>query len=80
MTPEERELLNQSIKLAQENNRLLRSIRRSTKIASVLRILYWVIILGTVFGTYFFLQPYFETIREAMTKISTIPAWLIGKQ
>ena len=50
MTPEERELLTQSIKLAEENNKMLRGIRRSARVASFLRVIYWLIIIGTAFG------------------------------
>ena len=94
MTPEERTLLMQSIKLAEENNKMLRGMRRSARIASVLRILYWVIILGSAFGAYYAIQPYLnsvvesyngmkdnvETISNLSTKLPTLPAWLGGKQ
>jgi amino acid permease len=62
MTPEERELLTKSIKISEENNKILRGMRRSARIASALRIFYWVIILGSAFGTYYFIQPYIDAI------------------
>ena len=58
MTPEERQLLNHSIKLAEENNKMLRSIRRSARVAAVLRVVYWLIIIGISFGAYYFAEPY----------------------
>jgi hypothetical protein len=94
MTPEERELLTQSIKLAEENNKLLRGMRRSARIASILRILYWVIILGTAFGIYYYTQPYIdgiiksytgmqqslENIKNVTTKLPALPLWMTGRQ
>jgi small-conductance mechanosensitive channel len=59
MTPEERELLTRSIKISEENNRMLRGMRRSALISNFLRIVYWIIILATAFGTYYFIQPDF---------------------
>ena len=65
MTPDERELLTQSIKIAEENNKMLHSMRRSARISSFLRIVYWFIILGTAFGTYYFIQPYLDAVIKS---------------
>jgi hypothetical protein len=87
MTPEERELLTKSIKLSEENNRILKGIRRGARISSFLRLLYWLLILGAAFGTYYFVQPYLdaviksynqmqkgiETVTNVKTKLPTIP-------
>ncbi len=94
MTPEERELLTQSIKLAEENNKMLRSIRRSSRVSAFLRILYWLIILGTAFGVYYYTQPYLnavvksyngmreniESVKGITSKLPTLPSWLGGKE
>jgi len=92
MTPEERELLTHSIKLAEENNKLLRSMRRSARVSSFLRILYWIIILGSAFGVYYYTQPYIEAIIKSYNgmqenienikgitnKLPSLPSWLGG--
>ncbi|MEK7646403.1 MAG: hypothetical protein AAB381_01780 [Patescibacteria group bacterium] len=62
MTPEERSLLERTHKLAEENNALLRSMRRMSRISGALRILYWVVILGVGFGTFYVIQPYVESL------------------
>jgi len=91
MTPEERELLTQSIKLAEENNKMLRGMRRSARIASVLRILYWVIIIGSALGAYYAIQPFIESLTgsyngmkdsvDTVKNITTkLPSWLGGGQ
>jgi hypothetical protein len=94
MSPEERELLTKSIKLAEENNKMLRGMRRSARVSSFFRILYWVIILGSAFGVYYYTQPYIdaiiksyngmqqniETIKGVSTKLPDLPSWLGGKQ
>jgi len=58
MTPEERSLLENTMALAKENNKILRSIRRSNRWSSIFRVIYWVVIIGLGLGTYYFLQPY----------------------
>jgi hypothetical protein len=68
MTPEERELLTQSIKLAEENNKMLRGIRRSNRVSTFFRVLYWMIILGTAFGAYYAIQPRIQPYLEIIIK------------
>jgi hypothetical protein len=62
MTPEERSLLERTASLAEENNQMLRSIRRSSRISLAMRIGYWVLILLVSFGAYYFIQPYVQTM------------------
>jgi hypothetical protein len=64
MSPEERELLEESVELSKENNEILRSMRRSQRIGNIMSFLYWVFIIGTAFGAYYFLQPYVDQIME----------------
>ncbi len=84
MTPEERDLLTHSIKLAEENNKLLRGIRRSTRMAAILRVVYWLIIIGIAFGSYYFIEPYVNVaiksyndmknnIQDVTTKLPSLP-------
>jgi hypothetical protein len=89
MTPEERDLLTQSIKLAEENNKMLRSMRRNARLGSFLRLLYWAIIIGTAFGFYYYTKPFIDPIiegyagmKENIERISNttskLPTWLGG--
>jgi hypothetical protein len=67
MSPEEKELLNKSISLAEENNRMIHSMRRYMRIASIARSAYWVIIIGSLVGAFYFLQPYVDQIRDTLS-------------
>ncbi|MBI2627416.1 hypothetical protein HYW72_00620 [Candidatus Nomurabacteria bacterium] len=62
MSPEERELLNRSVSLAEENNKILLSMRRSQRWSSVMRAVYWIIIIGSAVGAYYFIQPYVDQL------------------
>jgi hypothetical protein len=64
MTPEERELLNRSVTLAQDNNEMLRSIKRSMRLQRIMSILYWVFIVGSAIGAYYVLQPYLTQLMD----------------
>jgi hypothetical protein len=65
MTPEERELLNRSVALGEENNDILRSMRRSMRLARIMSIMYWVVIVGSAVGAYYLIQPYVDSITGA---------------
>ena len=87
MTPEERELLTQSIRLSEENNKMLRSMRRGARFASFLRIIYWLIILGSAFSAWYFLEPYInsmrqdiQTVKDTTVKITSPSTWFNNKQ
>ncbi|MCE9549296.1 hypothetical protein K8Q98_02770 [Candidatus Nomurabacteria bacterium] len=60
MDPESKKLLESTFQLAEENNKMLRSMRRSMRIARVISALYWVLIIGSAVGAYYFVQPYID--------------------
>ena len=64
MSPEERELLNKSVSLAEDNNKILHSMRRSQRLSSIMRAVYWILILGSAVGAYYFIQPYIDQLTE----------------
>jgi hypothetical protein len=57
-------------KLAKENNKILRGMRRSMLWQSIFRAVYWVIVLGLAIGAYYFLQPYFEALISTYNSIA----------
>ena len=64
MSPEERELLNRSVALAEDNNKMLHSMRRSMRFQRVMTALYWVFIIGSFVGAYYFVEPYLDQLRN----------------
>ncbi|MCX6701592.1 MAG: hypothetical protein NTX96_00090 [Candidatus Zambryskibacteria bacterium] len=62
MSPEERELLKRSVALAEENNNILHSMRRSMRLARIMSMFYWIFIIGTAVGAYYLIQPYLEQL------------------
>lgn len=58
MSPEERELLNRSVALAEENNNILHAMRRSMRLQRIMTLVYWVFIIGSAVGAYYIIQPY----------------------
>lgn len=65
MTPEDRRLLEEVKALAEENSKMLKSIQRLNRTGAILKITYWVIIIGVSFGAFYFIQPYFDALKQA---------------
>ncbi len=65
MTPEEKELLHRTVALSEENNDILRSIQRHMRLGRLVTLLYWVILIAGVFGTYYYFQPYIQKVVGA---------------
>lgn len=72
MSPEERELLNKSVVLAEENNKILLSMRRSQRWASVSRAIYWTFIIGSAVGAYYLIQPYVDQVKGLYESASDV--------
>lgn len=72
MTPEDRVILRDIYERVEENNKILRSIRRTSRFTAIMRSVYWILILGTAFGAYYFIQPYIKTLTSAYGQVLNI--------
>ena len=66
MDPEERKLLERTLRLVEENNSMIHKMRRAQKWASFTRTLYWIVIIGVSIGAFYFLQPYINKMQSLM--------------
>jgi len=72
MTPEEKSLLERTNKLAEENNRMLRSMLRNARWSTVFRVAYWAIILFLSVGAYYAIQPYMNFMISSLHSIGNL--------
>lgn len=63
MNEEERKLLEKLASQVEENNSILRSMRRTQRMGTTFRVLYWVLIIGLSFGAFYFIQPYINMLK-----------------
>lgn len=47
-----------------ENHEVLKTIRRQQYLSAAVRLLYWLIVLGFIGGTYYFLSPFIEMVTS----------------
>jgi hypothetical protein len=64
MTPEDRKLLEATYELANENNKILRSMRNSARLDKVFRYGYWIIIILISYFAYVAVQPYMGMMKS----------------
>lgn len=70
MSPEERKILEETYRLAKENNKNLKKIRRHMAAGTLFRILYWGVIIGAGIGLFYYLQPYLDNLVQAYTGLT----------
>jgi len=59
-------LLEKNVRLAEENNKLLKKIYGSIKWGRFFKAFYWILIIGTSIGAYYYLQPVIETMQDSL--------------
>ncbi len=62
MTQTNQEKLDEMYELIKENNEILSGLLRRERISNFFRIMYWLIILGTIFGVYYYIQPIIQSL------------------
>ena len=62
MDEQERKMLEEVVKLSQDNSRALRKLVGYHRNATIIRVIYWVIIIGSMFVAYYSIQPYLNSL------------------
>jgi len=80
MTPEERELLYRVASTVEDNNKMLHKLQRAARWNTFWRWMYWIVIIGTAIGAFWFVQPYLDKVSggyasfsNAMQKFQSFP-------
>lgn len=62
--------IDELLEITHENNKILRGMRRTQRWSSFFTFAYWAIILGSIFGGYYYFQPtiqkYIKTFQTSM--------------
>lgn len=72
MDPESTKLLQETLELTQENNKMLHSIGRSMRMARVMSFLYWAFIILSAIGAFYLLQPYLDQLKSVYSGASDV--------
>jgi len=69
MNPEEKALLEKTYELSKENNKILKSVRRSNRWSAFFKVFYWMIIISISIGAFYYIQPYIDTFMNTYQSI-----------
>jgi len=72
MNPEERRLLERSLRLAEENHRLLKRIDKRARMAMAWGLIKLAVIAIPLIIGYIYLEPYFKNVAESYDSIHEI--------
>ena len=80
MESETRNLLEESLRLTKENNRLLRKLKRAQTIGTIFKIIWIAVLIGVPVVLYVYvIQPYYEGVQtrydELQQTIEAIPGF-----
>jgi hypothetical protein len=63
-------LLKKNLEISKESYKILKKVHRSQKIGRVLKTVYWLIIIGGLFGAYYYLQPVISSLIDSVKQIT----------
>ena len=72
MTPEEKEMLEKTYVLSQENNEMLKKIKGSQKMSNIMRWVYWIVIIVLSVASFWLIQPYINSLLSATGDTSSL--------
>ncbi len=82
MTPEEKDLLQKTFSLSQENNEMLKKMKSSQRLSGIMRWVYWILIIVLSVASFWLIQPYINSLQDAVnigdTGTSVSPATSSG--
>ena len=63
-------LISQLSEKVKENNKILKGLRNHNRFSAFLKIVYWLIIIGAAFGTWYVIQPVLESSLKTLDSLS----------
>lgn len=78
MDPESKKLLEETFRLAEENNRMLKKVRNVQKWAAVWNGVKIFVILGLAIGSFYFLEPYLQSLVDVYSSVGGVETSMTG--
>ncbi len=72
MDPETRDVLEETLKLSKENNKMLRNMRSIMRWSRAIKVVYWVVIIGSMLGVYYYFQPFIDNIQGGFENLMSV--------
>lgn len=69
MDEELRSLVEETKELVEENNKILHSIQRTTRLGFFVKLLYWLVVFGIAVGAFYYVKPYIEQLMKVYESV-----------
>ncbi|MEI8338044.1 MAG: hypothetical protein WCF92_02755 [bacterium] len=69
MDDEIENLLRETRDLAEENNKILKGIRRSNRWGAFIKVFYWIIFIALTIGAFAYIQPYLDSMLKLYNQV-----------
>ncbi len=69
MDSEDKKVFREILELSKDNNRILRGMKRAAFWSSLFRVFYWTLIIGSMVGAYYFIQPMLNQLLAIYTDL-----------
>ena len=76
MEPEDRKMLAEVLAISQQNNRMLRQMRREVLWARFLHVVYWIVIIVIACISYYYIKPYIGLLNQAIETSASLSKYL----
>jgi len=77
MDEELKRILDENLAISKESLKILKGIRRGNRLAIAFKFFYWLVIIGSAVGAYYFLEPY---VKSAVDIIQGVQGTLSSTQ
>jgi hypothetical protein len=72
MEEETKKILEENLEISKESLKILKGMRRASRLAAAFKILYWLVIIGALAGAYYFLKPYVKSVISVVQEAQQI--------
>ncbi len=72
MDSETRDILEETLKLSKENNKILHKMRNMMRVSRAFRAVYWMAIIGSMMGVYYYFQPFIDNIQGGFENLMSV--------
>jgi len=72
MDPDEKKILEETLELSKENNKILKKLRTAMQVSRLFKIVYWTIIIGSMLGAYYYFQPLIDNLAGAYEGVTSL--------
>jgi TRAP-type C4-dicarboxylate transport system permease small subunit len=69
MEPSAKEILEETLEISKENNKMLRKMRSAMRWSRAFKVVYWIVIVGSMIGAFYYFQPLIDNLTSTYNSL-----------